>query len=138
MKSCHAHSLEPQTFSHVLVVDDDPFAQRRFTSFLSHTLGLVRFSFASSYQEGFDSLNAYPRPHLLILDYFLDGPKSGLDLLQDTMTQMIPPATLMTSAMSLAAFRRLLPAHLSDIQFLPKPFTLADLKKALAELRFIA
>lgn len=127
---------QPKKFT-ALVVEDDPFSQRKFRTFLKRHFTNLDIGYADSYDSGLGRLGSKTLPNLAIVDVFLNGNKSGLDLIYKMTELVFSPSIILTSAMELNTFKHLIPRELQTICFLHKPFQLEDFQSALKRLHLL-
>ena len=125
-----ATAAEPAGGGTVLVVDNDP----QMLASLEQLLGDWGFAVATATDSDEAlSLSAVTRFDLVILDYHLDGGKTGLDLLNDLRAQQTECPALLISADHAAQLRNA--AREAGCELLHKPIRPLALRSVLRRLR---
>ena len=128
-------SVLPSQFN-ALVVDDDPFSQKKFRNYLAKCFQQLNVDLADTYESGLRLLNSHRLPNLIIVDLYLGGQKTGIDLIKSLGKLSSPPSLILTSAARLSTIKDQLPSDLENLKFLHKPFHLEDFYSALGMVAF--
>lgn len=119
--------LDPmKSVSKALIVEDDPFSQKFFSKVLSDKYEDLKIIFVKNYESALNAINNLGGFDLAILDIFLAGDKSGVDLYKTLLKLEDPPTIIMTSALEPEEYIKLFPKELAPPPFLKKPFRPED------------
>lgn len=107
---------------HVLIIEDDQFAQKLFCNILTSQVNHVVPHVVSTFDEALRFIHNHGQIHLIIMDVFLGEGRTGIDLFRFVSQTRPELPVVLTSVLDEKRFRDLLGESASTPPFLRKPF----------------
>ncbi len=106
----------------ILVVEDDRFSQSLLTNIIDEHIENTKVVTAKSYSDAKKIIASNSPPlQLVILDIFLEGHKTGFDLLKWLETSIHPPKILISSVLERGRILQMTKQCQLDLSYINKP-----------------
>jgi response regulator of citrate/malate metabolism len=119
----------------ILIVEDDPFSQK----LLSHYINMIykdhKIIIAADFEQAKKDIFNSDSIKFAIIDIYLEGPLTGIDLLNTMNREGIDIPIVMTSSVSREKFYEMLGKQKREIVYLRKPYDPEGLRYILEHLK---
>ena len=120
---------------HILIVEDDPFSQKLFTNIINNTYENLNISIVSNYEQARDLLLSNKKIKLAIIDIYLEGEKSGIDLLKFIKFSHPNTIVIITSSLTKDKAFDMMSSFDNLPTYLQKPFSPNECQTVLKNLK---